>query len=65
MLKWPTSIFKNILQFYLLHILQGARGNVVKWKHYATSQNVSGFIPDEVAGFFNWPNLSSRTMVLG
>jgi hypothetical protein len=26
---------------------------------------VAGSIPDEVIGFFNWPNLSSRTMALG
>jgi hypothetical protein len=34
-------------------------------RHYATSRNVAGSIPDEVIGFFNWPNPSSRTMVLG
>jgi hypothetical protein len=34
-------------------------------KHYATSQKVAGSIPDEVTGFFNWPNSSSRTMALG
>jgi hypothetical protein len=26
---------------------------------------VPGSIPDEVIGFFNWPNTSSRTMALG
>jgi hypothetical protein len=25
----------------------------------------SGSIPDEVIGFFNWPNTSSRPMALG
>jgi hypothetical protein len=40
----------------------GARG----WlRHYATSRKVAGSIPDEVAGFFNWPNPSSRTMAPG
>jgi hypothetical protein len=34
-------------------------------KHYATSQKVVGSIPDEVIGFFNWPNPSNRNMVLG
>jgi hypothetical protein len=29
------------------------------------SRKVAGSIPDEVTGFFNWPNPSSRTMVLG
>jgi hypothetical protein len=26
---------------------------------------VAGSIPDEVIGFFNWPNPSNRTMALG
>jgi hypothetical protein len=34
-------------------------------RHYATSREVAGSIPDEVTGFFNWPNPSSRTMALG
>jgi hypothetical protein len=33
-------------------------------RHYATSPKVAGLIPDEVIGFFNWPNPSSATMVL-
>jgi hypothetical protein len=33
-------------------------------KHCATSQKVAGLIPDEVIGFFNWPNPSSRTLAL-
>jgi hypothetical protein len=37
-----------------------------RWlRHYATSRKVAGSIPDEVIGFFNWPNPSSRTMALG
>jgi hypothetical protein len=34
-------------------------------RHYATSRKVTGSIPDEVIGFFNWPNPSSRTTALG
>jgi hypothetical protein len=34
-------------------------------RHYATSRKVAGSIPDEVIGFFNLPNPSSRTMTLG
>jgi hypothetical protein len=42
--------------------MMGARG----WlRHYATSRKVSRSIPDEIIGFFNWPNPSSRTMALG
>jgi hypothetical protein len=37
-----------------------ARGSV----DGVTSGKVSGSIPDEVTGFFDWPNASSRTMVL-
>jgi hypothetical protein len=33
-------------------------------RHYATSQKVAGSIPNEVIGFFIWPNSSSRTMAL-
>jgi hypothetical protein len=29
-----------------------------------TSRKVAGSNPDEVIGFFNWPNTSSRTMAL-
>jgi hypothetical protein len=34
-------------------------------RHYATSRKVAGSIPDEVIGFFSWPNPSSCTMALG
>jgi hypothetical protein len=40
----------------------GARGRL---RHYATSRKVAGLIPDEIIGFFNCPNPSSRTMALG
>jgi hypothetical protein len=42
----------------------GARGNVVGWRHYATNRKVADSIPDEVIGFFNLPNSSSRTVAL-
>jgi hypothetical protein len=34
-------------------------------RHYATSRKAGGSIQDEVTGFFNLPNPSSRTMALG
>jgi hypothetical protein len=42
------------------------RISINKWKRnqYATSRKVSGWFPDEVIGFFDWPNNSSRTMIL-
>jgi hypothetical protein len=33
--------------------------------HYATSRKVADSNPDEVIGFFNWINPSSRAMALG
>jgi hypothetical protein len=30
-----------------------------------TSRKVAGSIPNEVIGFFNWPNPSTRTVALG
>jgi hypothetical protein len=36
-----------------------------RWlRHYATSRKVADSIPNEVIGFLNWPNASSRTMAL-
>jgi hypothetical protein len=34
-------------------------------RHYATRREVAGLIPNEIIGFFNLPNRSSRTMALG
>jgi hypothetical protein len=34
-------------------------------RHYATNRKVVNSIPDEVTGYFNLPNSSSRTMALG
>jgi hypothetical protein len=33
--------------------------------HYATSRKIAGYVQDEVIGFLNLPNPSSRTMALG
>jgi hypothetical protein len=33
--------------------------------HYAISRKVAGSFPGEVTGFFNWPDPSSSTMILG
>jgi hypothetical protein len=34
-------------------------------RHCAANQEAAGSISDEVIGFFNWPNSSSRTVALG
>jgi hypothetical protein len=39
---------------------------VCSWlSFYAISWKVMGSIPDDITGFFNWPNPYSRTMTLG
>jgi hypothetical protein len=35
------------------------------FRHYATTRKIEGSIPDDVIGFFNLPNPSSRTTILG
>jgi hypothetical protein len=40
------------------------RVNKNSLRHYGTSWKVVGSIPDEVIGFLNSPNPSSRTMTL-
>jgi hypothetical protein len=51
-----------------LFLFEFAEGDT-RWRgwlrHYATSRKVAGSIPDEVIIFFDWSNLSSRTMGLG
>jgi hypothetical protein len=38
----------------LLWLIAPIKGHTVTWlRHYATSQKVTGLIPDEVTGFFN------------
>jgi hypothetical protein len=34
-------------------------------RHYAKSRNIAGSIPDDVIGFSDWRNPSSRAMALG
>jgi hypothetical protein len=52
----------NIFTSYSL----GARGGVVGWgTMYATSRKAAGSIPNQAIEYFNWTNLSSRTMTLG
>jgi hypothetical protein len=51
------------LKLYFHFTLRSAK--LVYWlMHYATSRKVTVSIPDDVTGFSNWPNTSSRTMVL-
>jgi hypothetical protein len=52
--------------YQLSTVLSGSRATrQCSWlRHYATRRKVVCSIPDEVTGFFNWPNPSSRTMTL-
>jgi hypothetical protein len=49
-------------EFCYLKLNIFARGSWLR--HYATSRKVAVLIPNEVSGFFNIPNPSSRTMAL-
>jgi hypothetical protein len=48
-----------------MFVFLGARGSVAGWGINATSRKVVGSIPDEIIGFLNWPNPSSRIMTVG
>jgi hypothetical protein len=67
------NVYRSVITRKLLHVLTCWN---VTWRgfgldiafmvgHYATSRKVAVSVPDEVIGFFNWLNLSSRTMALG
>jgi hypothetical protein len=53
-----NTFYKFLPCYFVAHLLTLLR-------HYAISRKVASLIPDGVIGFFNWPNLSSRTMTLG
>jgi hypothetical protein len=51
---------------YPLHrVIDGSQNLSGRKGYYATSRKVAGSIPDEVIGFFSWPDLSSCTVALG
>jgi hypothetical protein len=53
------------LKVTCLHLRAEGRGSLVCWGPYTASRKVAGSIPIEVIEFLNFPNPSSRTMVLG
>jgi hypothetical protein len=59
---WETMIYHRTSETYNSNV--GARGSVVGWGR-TTSRKVAGSDPDEVIGFFNWPNPSRCTMAPG
>jgi hypothetical protein len=64
--KWGKTLSqdrKRGVPLYLSSVqwIRGTRS--CSWlRHYATSRKVAASNPEEVIGFFNWPNPSSRTM---
>jgi hypothetical protein len=56
---------KQSTRFEVPKIKQSTHQSRSCLRHYATSRKVAGSIPDEVLGFFNWPNPSSRITALG
>jgi hypothetical protein len=60
-----TLITEIIKRIKLLNVDDvGARGSVVGWGTMLQAWRSRGSIPDEVIGFFNWPNPFSCTMGL-
>jgi hypothetical protein len=59
-----SEVCRNIKMLAYPNLERGTR--LRGWfRHYATSRKVAGSIPDEVIGFFNWPNPSSGIMAMG
>jgi hypothetical protein len=56
---------KRFIIFTLYQPYLGSRGSVVGWGNMLQAGKSGDSIPDEVIGFFNWPNPSIRTMALG
>jgi hypothetical protein len=63
----PTTLQSIlILSYHLCFSLLRIQTKICIWlRDYATSRKVEGSALDEVTGFFNWPNPSSRIMALG
>jgi hypothetical protein len=55
---FPMSYMYDTVSF-------GARGSTVGWSVLCYKSEGRSSIPDEVIGFFYWPNPSNRTTVLG
>jgi hypothetical protein len=68
MVPWGGFWFRSVAACALKNLSYPTVGDT-RWRswlsHYATSRKVAVSIPDEVIGFFNWPNHSSRIMALG
>jgi hypothetical protein len=63
---WFCSLFVGTWQrFQFLNPIYGGTLYRSWLRHYATSRKVVGSSPDEVDFFFNRPNPSSRTMIVG
>jgi hypothetical protein len=62
-----VELYLNLSYVFIIRPIDnlGARGRVVVWGTIFTSRKIVGSVPGEVIGFFNWPNPSYRTMILG
>jgi hypothetical protein len=58
-------IIRRLSKFYSIFVNVCTTRQHSWLRHYSTSWKITGSIPDEVIGFFNLPNPSSRTMALG
>jgi hypothetical protein len=57
---WITRFVLAHLHIFYYVLIPSALASIRRY--YVTSLKVVGSIPDYIIGFFNWPNLSSRTM---
>jgi hypothetical protein len=64
--KYNSSTGKLIVLIIIVVQTKPWGTRYLSWlRHYPTSRNAAGWNPDEVIRFFNLPDPSSRTMVLG
>jgi hypothetical protein len=57
--------YADIYVFHMRIRYISVHSYILDFLHYATSWKVADSNSDEVIGFFNWPNLSSRTVAQG
>jgi hypothetical protein len=64
-LPHPASLKISVSVSTFVMKREHSSSKIFSWLiHYATSRKVAGSNPDELIGFFNRPNPSSRTMAL-
>jgi hypothetical protein len=63
--KWAELVAEILYRHVFTYYKKFHRLSRHWLRHYATSRKVADSTPDDVTGFFNWSNTSSRSMALG